>query len=73
MIGKVGNSMKRLGEETKRVIDRINLARRMGLRSTEISLDPGRRAAVEWNLKQMGFAISTHKFCAEHTVISWKR
>lgn len=57
--------------ETHRALNQIHRARAARQRRTEITLDPDRRRAVEWNLLRGGFAVEESINNPDTTVIKW--
>lgn len=57
--------------ETHRVLAQIHAARTARQRRTEVTIDPERRRAVEWNLQRGGFKVEESIHSPEMTVIKW--
>lgn len=63
--------MDKLGAETRRACIQARAARMYGQRRTEIAIAPARRAAVEFNLRTMGYVVSVSLDDPELTVLRW--
>jgi hypothetical protein len=57
--------------ETHRAMAQVNRARMARQKRTEITLDPMRRRAVEWNLQRGGFIVEESTLDPNMTVIKW--